>query len=235
LKSVEEILDSYGIEYQDLNADNYKFVCPFHDDINPSLSMRKDNGVFFCFGCGEKGDLITFIQKYEKISYDEARKKVYGDNIKIEVKPFKKKKKEYSFENRYKDLRMLMELLLYTDTWVKRTIDSLREKINNEGILLFEQRYNGLVDLGVNWLVEMKRSLFEYVIDYIEEHYIGNDKYYEFLKLCEEYKLLKELRIAKILYDSEEYKREFFPIKEGLTDEERKLYTRVLRKYLKML
>lgn len=235
MKSIEQILESYGIEYQDLNIDNYKFVCPFHDDINPSLSMRKDNGVFFCFGCGEKGDLITFIQKYEKISYDEARKKVYGDNVNIEIKPFRKKKEEYSFENRYKDLKMLMELLLYTDTWVKRTIDNLREKFNNEGILLFEQRYNGLVDLGVNSLVEMKRCLFEYVIDYIEQYHVGNDKYYEFLKLCEEYKLLKELRIAKTLYDSEEYRREFFPIKEALTDEERKLYTRVLRKYLKTL
>ncbi len=37
-------------------------LCPFHDDKNPSLSVNLEKGVFQCFGCGEKGGVVKFIQ-----------------------------------------------------------------------------------------------------------------------------------------------------------------------------
>ncbi len=37
-------------------------LCPFHDDKNPSLSVNLEKGVFKCFGCGEKGGVVKFIQ-----------------------------------------------------------------------------------------------------------------------------------------------------------------------------
>lgn len=55
---------------------NYKAVCPFHDDTNPSLVVSPEKQFFKCFVCGTSGTAISFVQKYEKCSYGEAIKKV---------------------------------------------------------------------------------------------------------------------------------------------------------------
>ena len=55
---------------------NYKAVCPFHDDTNPSLVVSPEKQFFKCFVCGTSGTAISFVQKIEKISYGEAIKKV---------------------------------------------------------------------------------------------------------------------------------------------------------------
>ncbi len=55
---------------------NYKAVCPFHDDSNPSLMISPNKQIFMCFVCHTGGNVFTFLQKYLKISYIEAVKKV---------------------------------------------------------------------------------------------------------------------------------------------------------------
>lgn len=55
---------------------NYVGVCPFHDDTNPSLTVSPEKKMFKCFVCGTGGNAITFVQKYERISFIEALKKV---------------------------------------------------------------------------------------------------------------------------------------------------------------
>lgn len=47
--------------------------CPFHDDTNPSLSLSNEKGVFHCFGCGVKGDLITFYKKLRELKNETTR------------------------------------------------------------------------------------------------------------------------------------------------------------------
>lgn len=55
---------------------NYVAVCPFHDDKNPSLNISKEKQIFKCFVCGTGGNAITFVEKYERISFEEAVRKV---------------------------------------------------------------------------------------------------------------------------------------------------------------
>lgn len=55
---------------------NYMALCPFHDDKHPSLSISPERQIFKCFVCGTAGNAITFVSKYEKISYNEAVRKV---------------------------------------------------------------------------------------------------------------------------------------------------------------
>ena len=50
----------------------YKTCCPFHDDATPSLSVDPEKGLWRCFGCGEGGDAITFLQKARGLSFGEA-------------------------------------------------------------------------------------------------------------------------------------------------------------------
>ena len=53
-------------------ADSLKGLCPFHDEKSPSFHVRPNHGHFHCFGCGEGGDVFTFLQKVEHISFVEA-------------------------------------------------------------------------------------------------------------------------------------------------------------------
>ena len=55
---------------------NYKAICPFHDDHDPSLSISTDKQIFKCFVCGTGGNVFTFVQKIENVSFLEAVCKV---------------------------------------------------------------------------------------------------------------------------------------------------------------
>ncbi len=55
---------------------SYLAICPFHDDKNPSLNISKEKQIYKCFSCGAGGNALTFVQKYEKISFDEAVRKL---------------------------------------------------------------------------------------------------------------------------------------------------------------
>ena len=49
-------------------------LCPFHNERSPSFSVSRENGFFYCFGCGAGGDVITFIKKIENLDYVDAVK-----------------------------------------------------------------------------------------------------------------------------------------------------------------
>ena len=55
---------------------NYEAVCPFHDDHDPSLNVSEEKQIFKCFVCGTGGNVFTFVQKMENISFLEAVCKV---------------------------------------------------------------------------------------------------------------------------------------------------------------
>ncbi len=48
--------------------------CPFHFEKTPSFAVNEDEQFYHCYGCGESGDVISFIQKYENLSFYEAVK-----------------------------------------------------------------------------------------------------------------------------------------------------------------
>jgi putative DNA primase/helicase len=50
------------------NGKEYKAVCPFHDDTDPSLSINPETGQFHCFGCKAGGDIFTFYAKLNELS-----------------------------------------------------------------------------------------------------------------------------------------------------------------------
>lgn len=53
---------------------NYMACCPFHSEKTPSFSVSRSRQLYKCFGCGEGGSVITFLQKYENYSFPEAIK-----------------------------------------------------------------------------------------------------------------------------------------------------------------
>ena len=50
----------------------YMAPCPFHADKSPSFSLNPALGVYYCFGCGAKGDVITFVREIDHVDFAEA-------------------------------------------------------------------------------------------------------------------------------------------------------------------
>lgn len=55
-------LKHYNIYQED---DQYKIICPFHGDKNPSLQINKQTGFFYCYGCGLSGGAFELVKNYE--------------------------------------------------------------------------------------------------------------------------------------------------------------------------
>ena len=55
-------------------GNNYTCCCPFHNEKTPSFSVNQARQMYKCFGCGEGGSVITFLQKYENYTFPEAIK-----------------------------------------------------------------------------------------------------------------------------------------------------------------
>lgn len=55
---------------------NYLGLCPFHEERTPSFSVAEDKQIFHCFGCGKGGNVFTFLQELEGLSFPEAVVKV---------------------------------------------------------------------------------------------------------------------------------------------------------------
>lgn len=51
---------------------NYSACCPFHSEKTPSFMVSKERQSFRCFGCGESGDIFTFVEKMEGMNFPEA-------------------------------------------------------------------------------------------------------------------------------------------------------------------
>src|SRR5437764_372881 len=65
------IVGSY-IKLKKAGAQNYSGLCPFHGEKTPSFSVHATRQFYHCFGCHESGDVFSFVQKIEKITFPEA-------------------------------------------------------------------------------------------------------------------------------------------------------------------
>ncbi|MBP8718315.1 MAG: DNA primase [Candidatus Atribacteria bacterium] len=65
----------------------YKGLCPFHQEKTPSFMVDSERQIFHCFGCGEGGNIFTFIMKMEKVKFPEAVK-ILADKAGIALPTF---------------------------------------------------------------------------------------------------------------------------------------------------
>lgn len=93
---------------------NYKALCPFHGEKTPSFMVSPELQIFKCFGCGESGDVISFLQKYEGMDFYEALK-FLADRAGIRLRPsqnFKKSFKERIYQINYLAAKFYNYILL---------------------------------------------------------------------------------------------------------------------------
>src|SRR5215472_10527435 len=68
---IVRIIGDY-IKLKKAGAQNYAGLCPFHGEKTPSFSVHATRQFFHCFGCGLSGDVFSFVQKIENITFPEA-------------------------------------------------------------------------------------------------------------------------------------------------------------------
>ena len=69
--SIEDVVREH-VTLRAAGPGSLKGLCPFHDEKSPSFNVRPVVGAWHCFGCGEGGDVISFVQKVEHLTFAEA-------------------------------------------------------------------------------------------------------------------------------------------------------------------
>src|SRR5271165_4741023 len=78
LKQQADIVRIVGdyVKLKKAGAQNYTGLCPFHREKTPSFSVHATRQFYHCFGCHESGDVFSFVQKIENITFPEALRAV---------------------------------------------------------------------------------------------------------------------------------------------------------------
>jgi len=80
VKARTNIADIIGerVALKSAGVGSLKGLCPFHDERSPSFHVRPAVGYYHCFGCGESGDVYTFLQRADHVSFQEAVERLAG-------------------------------------------------------------------------------------------------------------------------------------------------------------
>lgn len=133
-------------------GNNYKGLCPFHGEKTPSFTVSEEKQIFHCFGCGEGGDVFSFLMKHENIEFTEALKTLADKtNVLLEQKKPNTKQDElreilykinreagiYFYRNLFKDKKAF-------DYLIDRGIDS--DTLKTFGVGYAYDSWSGLLD-----------------------------------------------------------------------------------------
>lgn len=72
---IREIVEGY-VTLKSAGIGSFKGLCPFHDERTPSFHVRPQMGTYHCFGCGESGDVISFVMEMDHTSFTETVEKL---------------------------------------------------------------------------------------------------------------------------------------------------------------
>lgn len=159
LKSVNivDVVSRYlSLERQ---GQNYKAVCPFHDDTDPSLIVSEEKQIFKCFVCGVGGTAIEFVKNYENISLDKTYSK-FAEDLDLNYKVKKKSPQEVLLE----DVATFYSSILKNSQLGKDAYNYLRgeRNINEDVINFFELGFSPGGDALKLYLTEKMSEKHEY-------------------------------------------------------------------------
>ena len=83
---IDEVVSQY-VTLKNAGGGSMKGLCPFHDEKTPSFNVNPSRGGYHCFGCGEGGDVISFLMKIDGLTFTETVERLaekYGVELKRE-------------------------------------------------------------------------------------------------------------------------------------------------------
>lgn len=94
---ISDIIGSY-IKLEKAGA-NFKALCPFHHEKTASFLVSPSRGTYYCFGCGAKGDMFSFVQEFEGVDFITALKQL-ADKAGVKLEDYPRNSAEDAFKKR---------------------------------------------------------------------------------------------------------------------------------------
>ncbi len=156
LKMQVNIVDVVGREVDLKKAGaNYKGLCPFHSEKTASFMVNEERQIFNCFGCGQKGDVIKFVQEYYKLPFMEAVEKLCGEyGITMPERRHSAQRKDYS---RFYEINAKAARFFYNSLGTR----------NNKGLAYLKSRglsRDTIVKFGLGYAPASGTALVDYLI-----------------------------------------------------------------------
>jgi DNA primase len=123
---------------------NFLWLCPFHNEKSPSFTVAPDKQIFKCFGCGQGGNVITFVQEIERVDFREASK-ILCKFANLDITKYQNKSNQYE----------------------AKTTEKEKIKLINQYALWFFQQHLQSSQTALNY-IKNKRKLSD--TDIIERH-----------------------------------------------------------------
>jgi DNA primase len=82
--AIDDVVREY-VSLKSAGGGSLKGLCPFHDERSPSFHVTPGRGMWYCFGCGEGGDVLSFLQKIDHLSFAESVEKL-ADRTGVELR-----------------------------------------------------------------------------------------------------------------------------------------------------
>jgi DNA primase len=117
---------------------NYQACCPFHNEKTPSFSVSQEKQFYYCFGCGAKGNVISFMMEYDRLDFVEAIEdlaKQYGLDVPREKggPPLKSQEER---NQREQDYALMQQVAKYFEAQLKSHQNSAKviDYLKNRGL-----------------------------------------------------------------------------------------------------
>ena len=113
---------------------NHIARCPFHGEKTPSFNVNQNRQIYKCFGCGESGDVIKFVQMYESLTFMEALE-VLAKRAGLKMPETASQKKDKTFEEKKKKRDVYLEICKNTAVFYYKTFYSERGAVARKYML----------------------------------------------------------------------------------------------------
>ena len=138
---------------------NFKAKCPFHNEKTPSFFISPTRQSFYCFGCGEKGDIFSFVEKFEGLDFKEALKTL-ADRAGVKLEKFKS---EEISNKENKEKNRLFEIMEEATKFFEK------ELVGNKSVLEYLKKRGLLENTVLKWQLGFAkdewRNLYDYLIN----------------------------------------------------------------------
>ncbi len=153
--------------------------CPFHGEATPSFNLDSERGVFYCFGCGKGGSIITFIMEIEKLNFVEAVEfiaKKIGFTLQYEEGEIKEKKDDTKDEmlKLYSKVASLFHTILLFHKEGKEALEYLKARGIEENII--EKFQLGYAPKNRKWLYSFLQKK-SYTKNFLSKTGLFSEKY----------------------------------------------------------
>lgn len=146
---IVDVLSSYiKVEKSGIN---FKARCPFHNEKTPSFFISPSRQSFYCFGCGEKGDIFSFVEKFEGLDFKGALETL-ADRAGVELKNIKKEQRSDEKDRLFEIMEAATKFFEETLTKDQTSIDYLnkrglsKESINKWRLGFAQDEWRSLYD-----------------------------------------------------------------------------------------